>query len=148
MNDILETLNAVKADFKAAEELVAELQGEKETFTSTLSDKEAALTAALETIGAKDALIAELQESLTAKDAEIASLGSVIATLKSEQVTAEAKAVEIVAAQGIAPITVDRTAETGKLATREEALAEYASLKGAKDKAAFWEAHKAILIGR
>jgi hypothetical protein len=146
--DILAELTSLKADYTAAQSLLTEAQALKTSFDSQLAEKETALNTSLETIAAGNKAISDLTLAITGKDKEISDLQALVASLKKAEVTAETKAVEMVAAQGIAPVKVEAQVDTGKPSTRAEVLAEWDKLTSAKERSAFYMENKAIINGK
>lgn len=138
--DILSELTTFKAehaklaeDYKAANELLEASQTESMGFKA-----------------ANNALQAELNDAHT----RIASLGAdldsakvAITALQGEAKTAEARAIELVSKQGVAPIKVD-SGSTAAL-SKDEVLAEYKDLLAKDSYAAgkYYAKHKKLIFG-
>lgn len=146
--DILAELTALKTDFTAAQALLAEAENLKASYDSKLSEKEAELNESIQTVALKDKGIADLNLAISGKDKEIADLKALVASLKQAEVTAESKAVDMVAAQGIAPVKVEIEKEASKPASREEILKQWGAITNSKDRAAFYKEHKAVINGK
>jgi len=146
--DLLAEINTLKADFTAAQSLLAEAENLKASYDSKLADKEAALAESIQTVALKDQGIADLNLTLSNKDREIAELKDLVASLKQAEVTAESKAVDMVAAQGIAPVKVEIEKEANKPASREEILKQWGAITNTKDRAAFYKEHKTTINGK
>jgi septal ring factor EnvC (AmiA/AmiB activator) len=136
--DLLSELETLKADYSAAQTLLEEAKVNLSALQATITEKETALQDA-------SAAIEALNASVASKDSSIADLKAKVADLEAKDKTATEKAVEIVASQGIAPLTVDNTGK-GESKTKEEVIAEYKSLKG-KAKSLFYEKNKALIYG-
>ena len=136
--DLISEFEKLKADYSAAQTLLEEAKDSLSALQSTVADKDNALNDA-------SAAIEALKASAVSKDSSIADLKAKVADLEAKDKTATEKAVEIVAAQGIAPLTVDNTGK-GESKTKAEVIAEYASLKG-KAKSLFYEKNKALIYG-
>jgi chromosome segregation ATPase len=132
--DILQELDALKADYKAANELLE---------TTALE-----LTNLKETLAAKDSALANANETIAGKLADYETAKARIAELEANQKSAEEKAVEIVAAQGIKPMKVDVTSESCQV-TKAEALAKYGELLAVNpvEAAKYYAANKATILG-
>ena len=137
--DILSELETIKADFNAANALLEESKVSQDSLKAVIASKDIELSDA-------SAAIEALKASVDSRDLTINVLQAQLADLKAKQTTAEQKAVEIVAAQGIKPLTVDNSGK-GELKTKDEVLAGYSSLKG-RAKSLFFEANKEIIFSR
>jgi chromosome segregation ATPase len=147
MNDILSELDTLKADYAAAQTLLAEAQTAKATLDAQLSDKDSSLAAKDQEISTQADRIAALNADVQERDAKIATLTAAIESLKQAQISAEKKAVEMVAAQGVRPVKVDKASDI-KPATRAEVLGQWQTLTSAQDRAAFYREHKALINGK
>jgi len=130
MSDLLEDIDSLKADIHAANELL-------EQANSSLKTKDEALSA-------RDSEIASLKEALKGKEAEAAKLLQDFTALQAKEASASAKAVEIVASQGIAPLPVK--VEANATQSREDLLKQYAGITNSKDKGTFWAKHRKELF--
>jgi len=140
MSDILADLNALKADHSAALNLLEEAKASQDSIKGELAEALAAKEAALADSASASANLSSLKAQLEGLQAELASL-------KANEKTAAERAVEIVAAQGIAPVAVAAT-DNNKPTTREQALALYAAAETKEAKAAVYGEYKALLLGR
>jgi chromosome segregation ATPase len=138
--DILADLNALKADYSAAQSLLEEAKTSLETLKATVSEKESALTAANEILAGKD-------KELAGKDTAIADLKAELAALQASQKSAEEKAVDIVASQGIQPLKVD-VKEIAASQNKEELIAQLTAIRDPKARAEFYFANKAAIFGK
>lgn len=147
MNDILAELTQLKADHSAAQTLLEEAKTAKEAFDGQLAAKHAV-------IAEKEGAIAKANEAFAAKEQELAqqvadfnAVKAELESLKASQKSAEQKAVELVANQGIAPLKVD-TKDTNAALTKAEALAQYNAIKDPVERAHFYHANKATIYGK
>ena len=138
--DILSELTQLKADYQAAQDLLA-------ANASTVSEKDEALAAATQEIEAKASKVTELEALVSSHAEEIKALKQSIASLEASKQTAEEKAIELVASQGIAPLKVDVAAANEEAISKEQFLATLESLKGDSIKAAeYFHKHKSAFL--
>lgn len=145
--DILAELNALKADYSAAQTLLEEAKGAQAAYEAKLTEKDNALTAANEAVAAHTAGVETAKATIANKDAAIAALQAELDGLKATQKTAEEKAVEIVANQGVKPIKVDASAEA-HAKSAEEVKAEYMAIKDPVERSKFYSANRAAFYGK
>ena len=118
--DILSQLEDLKANLQTATESKAALE-------TTLAELNAGIAARDEAATAKDKELADLNAVLASKDESLAAIQAKVQELTAAQKTAEEKAIEIVASQGIAPVKVD--SKSGNELSGDDARAEYARLQ-------------------
>lgn len=144
--DILLELTALKdahgvleADCKAATELLEASVATTESLKAQLEAKDAELKAHLEQVNTLNALLNTANVTLEEVRAEVEQL-------KAEHATAEQKAVEIVAKQGVAPIAVNLSAS--EVLTKADALTAYKALLQTSPQQAgqFYAKNRDILI--
>lgn len=146
--DILEELNTLKAEYTASTNLLETASKEIAELTASVNASAEAVKIANEAITARDGELSFLKDSLNASASEIETLKEKIAELQANEKSAEDKAVEIVASQGVAPIAV-KVGEPGAELTTDEARAKYADLskKNSMEAGRFYLANKNLIIG-
>lgn len=148
--DLLAEIENLKSQYAAANELFETATAQANEAKSALAAKEQAL-AALE--ADKAAAAAQAAEALQAKQAEldaklaaIAALEAAIAELKANAKSAEERAIELAAAQGIKAPKVE-AGQAGAALTKEEALEQYANIADPVERGLFHAKHRSLLLG-
>lgn len=152
--DILAELQSIKADYASNKEVLAKALEQTAEFKASLEAKELAfseVSTSLETVKSE---LAKATEDLTAKTGELEAIKNALAELKLKESTAEAKAIDIAASVGIAPLKVDASESQTDLLTKEEATAHYSELiklntrEASKQAAEYFAKHQALITKR
>jgi len=138
--DILSELQALKADYSAAQTLLEEAKQAGESLTASLSTSK-------ESIKEQAAELADLKGSISAKDKELGILQAELRAMKAAQKSAEEKAVEIVANVGIKPMKADYSAEAAAM-DKAKVIHGLHSIKDPVERANFYFANRKVLFGK
>lgn len=133
------------------EELNASLKTEVAALTQRSTVAETALVAKDAEVAAAKVSIAELTAALAKHETEKAELAAALKAEQEKQTTVAAKAAQIAASAGIAPLAVTNATTGSAAKSRNEIVAEFVKLKrdgSAKEVQAFYEANRAAILGR
>jgi flagellar hook assembly protein FlgD len=132
------------------EELNASLKTEVAALTQRSTVAETALVTKDAEVAAAKVSIAELTAALAKHETEKAELALALKAEQDKQTTVAAKAAQIAASAGIAPLAVTNSGNP-VAKSRNEIVAEFVKLKrdgSAKEVQAFYEANRASILGR
>jgi len=145
--DILSELTDLKAEHSAAQTLLEEAKVSHDTLQTLIADKESQLHASADLVASKEKTIADLGDLIAGKDSAIADLHAQIAALNAKDKTAEEKAVDLVASQGIKPLKVDAKGMSDAI-SKEEVIAQLSAIRDPVERANYYFANKAALFAK
>jgi chromosome segregation ATPase len=141
MQDILAQLEQAQAS-------LTEALASKTALDTLLAERDNDISQARKAVSEANAAKASLEASLADKDIELSNLKASLEALKAEQRTAQERAIELVAAQGVPTVKVDVKAQESVKMTRQEAVTKFASIKDPNERARFFAANKALIFDK
>jgi len=144
--DLLAELNKLKADFAAYSELLETANSQLAEKDNSIQSVNELLSVANMEIEAKAGKVTELEAVIANHAAEVETLKQTIADLEANKQTAEQKAIELVAEQGVKPVKVDVQASNAP--SKEDLLKEFSAITNNIKRAEFWQKHKAALLSK
>lgn len=139
--DILSELEQLKADYASAQALIEQAKASNTALETIVAEKD-------EDISKARKAVVEAQAALADKDIALATLQAQFEELKASQKSAQERAIDMVASQGVKPVKVDVKAQESPKMTQAEALAKYAAITNSKERGAFYAAHRDILFDK
>ena len=146
---ILDQLAKLQEDFEASNTAKATLESTLAELNASVASKDELLKASNEEIAAKAALLDELTNKVSAKDESLAAIQAKVDELTANAKSAEEKAIEIVANQGLSFVPKVDSKMDNSL-TPEDARAEYTKLQAESPAKAgeYFQSHMALIFGK